>query len=154
MQFVQVPKLSMLAQGGKDYKVLEVIKLIVVEQCTGTWLVGWLIGWLVVGALCPGNILGHITVTVRTHGDFIVLPHLQTSLPESYPIKSHYHDTKLTSPWPILLMLSSKLGSDENQFCKSLVWLDLGESNSQSPAWEACRRLGVLIQPPCLVGAY
>ena len=33
-----------------------------------------------------------------------------------YPPHSHYPDTDLTSPCPILIMLSARLGSDNNQF--------------------------------------
>ena len=42
-----------------------------------------------------------------------------------YLTQSHYLDTELTSPCPILLMPSSRLLSDKNQFYKSLfsfVW--------------------------------
>ena len=41
-----------------------------------------------------------------------------------YPIQSHYPDTDLTSPCPILLMPNTRLGSDKYQFYKSLVLLD------------------------------
>ena len=37
-----------------------------------------------------------------------------------YPTQAHYPDTVLTSPCPILLMPSTRLGSDKYQFCKSL----------------------------------
>ena len=50
-----------------------------------------------------------------------------------YPTQSHYPDTEPTSPCPILLMPSARLGSDTYQFDKSLVWLDR-EANSRSPA--------------------
>ena len=33
-----------------------------------------------------------------------------------YPTQSHYPDTELASPCPILLMLSARLGSDKYQF--------------------------------------
>ena len=63
----------------------------------------------------------------------------------TYPTESHYHDTELTSPGHILLMLSARLGSDKYQFCKSLVRLDQ-ESNSQPSAREA---IALPIRPPC-----
>ena len=57
---------------------------------------------------------GYRLVAVCTSGYFIVLPHRKSS-------QSHYPDTKLTSPWPIQLMLSILLGSDKYQFLKLLV---------------------------------
>ena len=60
-----------------------------------------------------------------------------------YPTLSHYLDTELNSPSPILLMSSIRLESDKYQFDKSLVWRDL-EPNSRSPAHETC---ALLIQP-------
>ena len=38
-----------------------------------------------------------------------------------YPTQSHYHNTDLTSPCPILIMPSTWLGSDKYQFDKSLI---------------------------------
>ena len=35
-----------------------------------------------------------------------------------YPTQSHYHDTELTSPYSIYLMLSENLGSEKYQFDK------------------------------------
>ena len=43
-----------------------------------------------------------------------------------YPTQSHYPDTELTNPWPILILLSTWLGNDKYQFNKSLVWHDPG----------------------------
>ena len=54
-----------------------------------------------------------------------------------YPIQSPYPDTELTSPFPIQLMPSTKLGSDEFTFYASLVYLDQ-DPNSQSSKREAC----------------
>ena len=71
-----------------------------------------------------------LTVTVHTHDDFIVLPQLRNQM-KRYPTQSHYPDTELTSPCPILLMPTTKLGSDKYQFYKSLVWLDY-EPKSQT----------------------
>ena len=53
-----------------------------------------------------------------------------------HPIQSHYPDTELTSPCPILLISSTRLGSDKYQCNKSLVWLDR-EPNSWPSAGEA-----------------
>ena len=36
-----------------------------------------------------------------------------------FPTRPHYPDTELTSPYPILVMPSARLGSDKNQLCKS-----------------------------------
>ena len=41
-----------------------------------------------------------------------------------YPTQSHYPDTELTRPCPILLMLRAMLGTEKYQFCNSLFWLD------------------------------
>ena len=41
-----------------------------------------------------------------------------------YHTHSQYPDAESTSPCPILLMLSSWLGSDKYKFYKSLVWFD------------------------------
>ena len=58
-----------------------------------------------------------------------------------YPTQSYYHDTELTSPRPILIMQSARLGSEKYQFCNSLDWLDW-ELNSRPSArvpllWDA-----------------
>ena len=56
-------------------------------------------------------------VTVHTHGDFIVLPQVVGTM-TCYPTQSHYPDTEPTCafPIPILIMLSTWLGSDKYQF--------------------------------------
>ena len=41
-----------------------------------------------------------------------------------YPTQSHYPDTELTSPRPVLLMPNTKPGSDKYKFDKSLASLD------------------------------
>ena len=46
-------------------------------------------------------------------------------------------DTELTSHYHSLLEPRARLGSENYQFCKSLVWLDRA-SNSRSPASERC----------------
>ena len=58
--------------------------------------------------------LYRLLTTVRTHGDFIVLPHLNT--------QSHYPDTERTSPCLILIMPSAGLGSNKYQFYSH--WFD------------------------------
>ena len=68
---------------------------------------------------------GYRLVTVHTHGDFIVLPHWETRPSASWPpTQLHYPDTKPTSLYPILIMLSTWLGSDRYKLNKSLVWLN------------------------------
>ena len=52
-----------------------------------------------------------------------------------YPTHSHYLDTELNSTGPFLLMLNTRLGSDNDQFDKLLAWLDQ-EPNSWSPSCE------------------
>ena len=68
-------------------------------------------------------------VTVHTYGDFIMLSHwkIRPSLPwDWYPTQSHYPDTEPARPCPIIIMLSTWLGSDKYKFYKPLVWLDHG----------------------------
>ena len=36
-----------------------------------------------------------------------------------FPTQSHYPDTELASPCPIIIMPSTRLSSDKSQFCKS-----------------------------------
>ena len=62
---------------------------------------------------------------------FIVLPHWETrpSVPwpdKWYPTQSHYPDTGPTSPFPILITMSTWQGSDKYQFDKLMIWLDHG----------------------------
>ena len=59
---------------------------------------------------------GYRLVTVCTHGDFIMLPHWRTRPLAPWPIQSHYPITESTSPCPILIMPSTRLGSDKYQF--------------------------------------
>ena len=47
-----------------------------------------------------------------------------------YPTQLHYHDTKLASHCPILVMLSTQLSSDNYQFCKSF---DLTRTGIERP---------------------
>ena len=62
---------------------------------------------------------GYQLVTVHTHGDSIVLSHWgnqATNTMTQYSNQSHYPDTELTSPCPILLMLSARIWSDKYPF--------------------------------------
>ena len=54
-----------------------------------------------------------------------------------YPTQSHYAGIGLTSPCPLLIMPSVRIGSDNYQFCVSLVWLEW-ESNFRPSVPEAC----------------
>ena len=93
---------------------------------------------------------GHWLVMVCTHGVLIVLPHWEIRLLETmtwYPAQSHYPDTELTSHCPILLMSSTRLGSDKYPFYNSLFLLDL-ELNYRSATHEA---RALPIRPPHLV---
>ena len=54
-----------------------------------------------------------------------------------YPTQSHYPDTLLTSPCPILLLSSARLDSDKYNFYKLLAWLRW-DSISQHSAQKAC----------------
>ena len=63
------------------------------------------VNWLVVGVLHPCNIEGHdrmgtVTVTVHTHGDFMLSSggNQATGIMTHYPIQSHYPDTEVASP--------------------------------------------------------
>ena len=49
-----------------------------------------------------------------------------------YPTQSHYPDTEPTSPCPILIIPSTRRGSNMYTFWKSVIWLDW-ESNSRTP---------------------
>ena len=82
---------------------------------------------LVVGVLRPYNIWGHI----RMCTDLWQCAHSAAPLwnqtfctMTQYPTQSHYPDIELTSPCPILLMSSARLGSNKYKFDKSLIWLD------------------------------
>ena len=82
-------------------------------------------------------------VTVLTRGDFIMLPPLANQITGTitqYPSQSHYRDTELTSPSPILLMPSTQLGSNKHQFYMSLFGLDW-EPNCWHPTQKACSDL-------------
>ena len=78
-----------------------------------------------VAVLHLGNIYGHQVgywlVTVRTYGDFIMMPHWETAPSASLP-----NIPTLSKPVlaPVLVTLSARLGSGKYQFCKSLIWLD------------------------------
>ena len=66
-------------------------------------------------------------VPVHTHGDFdsnAPLGPQATSIITWYPTQSHYPNTVLTSPCPMLSMPSTSLGGDKYQFYKSLDWID------------------------------
>ena len=54
-------------------------------------------------------------VTVRTHGDFTVLPQATNTI-TYYPIQSFYPDTEPARPCPILIMLRARLDRDKYQF--------------------------------------
>ena len=68
-------------------------------------------------------------LTEHTHDNVIVLPHWE--IKPAAP----WHDIPL-SPCHILIMLNTKLGSDNYQFYKALVWLDW-KANSWSPPCES-----------------
>ena len=63
-----------------------------------------------------------------------------------YPTQWHYSDTMGTSPCPILIIFSARLGNDKYKF--DLIWLDR-EPNFQSLTPKSC---GLPIQPPRPVG--
>ena len=78
---------------------------------------GWLLEFYVLRSYQDGYRL----VTVHNHGYFIVLGDQAVGAMAQYPTQSHYPDTELTSPCPILLMMCARLGSGKSQFVKSLV---------------------------------
>ena len=93
-------------------------------------------------------------MTVRTHGDLIVLPHWEIRPPAPptwYRTQAQYPDTKQTGLCPILTMLSAKLGSDKYLFFKLLVWLDHSLNPCISPKWETGAQL---IQSKSYQGGY
>ena len=72
--------------------------------------------------LATSKVLSGREMAVHIHGHFIVLPHWEFRPPHTmtqYPTQSHYPVTELTSPCAILLMSSTRLGSDKYQFDKS-----------------------------------
>ena len=80
--------------------------------------------------LCTGVKLyqdGHRLVTGYTHCDAIVLPSLgyqAVNAITQYPTQSYYPNTVLTSPCPVILMASTRLGSDKYQLSTSLaMWI-------------------------------
>ena len=71
-------------------------------------------------------------VTVRTHGDVIVLPQLAdqaTGIITGYPTQSHYPNTQPTIACPILIMQSASLGSDKYSVLSD--WVDTDQSLNQ-----------------------
>ena len=79
------------------------------------------ISWLVVGVLRPCNIDGHISVNLWWLYSAATLENEAAGIMTQYLTQSHYYDTQLTSPSLLLLMQSTRLGSDKFQFNKSLV---------------------------------
>ena len=63
-----------------------------------------------------------------------------------FPMQWHYPDIELTSPWPVLVMSSIRLGNDKYQFCVSLVLLGK-VSNFQPSALEACALTNLVTAP-------
>ena len=60
------------------------------------------------------------------HGDFKVLSPLGDQTIDNmtqFPTQLHYPDSELMIPFPILAMLSARLGNDKYKFGKSLVYL-------------------------------
>ena len=113
-------------------------------------------GWLLVGVLHKAK-YKVISGQVSTYGSVHLwqlykggpLENQVTGTMTCYPTQSHYPDTELTSPCPILIMPRARLENDKYQFDKSLIWLDR-ELNSPSPTCEAC---ALQIQPPYLVAS-
>ena len=67
-----------------------------------------------------------LVVTVRTHVDFIMLPHWKNQtvgIMTRCPTQPYYPNAVITSPLPIVVMSSTKLDSDMYQFYKSSVCL-------------------------------
>ena len=113
------------------------------ENRTTQWMLllqSWgFIGRLFVGVLHPCNstvISGWALTCDSAHPDFRVLLHweIRSSAPWPNIPLLHYSDTELTSPCFILLMLSTRLGSDKYQFYKSLVSIDW-EPHSLQHRW-------------------
>ena len=76
---------------------------------------------LFVGVSCPRNTQGdtdrHRIETVHIHSGFIVMPHWKTRPLAQFD----YPDTKLTSPCPIVVTASARLGSERYQCYKALI---------------------------------
>ena len=77
------------------------------QAASNIWLVGFHI--LATSKVISG---GYRLAMVHTHGDFISaapLGNQATSTMSCYPTQSHCPDTDLTSPYPILIMLNTRL---------------------------------------------
>ena len=103
---------------------------------------------LVFYILAPSKIIsGWVLTRVSVHSRWLysaaTLMHQAADTMIQHPTQSEYPDPEITNPCPIILIPSSRLGSDTSQFYKPLAWLDL-ELNSRSVACEAC---AVPIQP-------
>ena len=115
----------------------------------GQLKVGWLLKLCI---LATSKVISQRVVTCRSvHSWWLysaaLLGNQATSTMTKYPTQSHYPDTVLTSPCPVLIMPKARLESDEFQFYKSLVWLDW-KPNSLTPT---CEPPALPIRPPRLV---
>ena len=71
-------------------------------------------------------------MTVWTHYDFVSAAPLGNQAiytMTQYLTQPHHPDIELTSPFPILVRLRTKLGSDKYQSFKCLIWLNWGSSS-------------------------
>ena len=96
------------------------------------------------GKVISGWILTRENTHSRWH--YIAAPPWNQAASIHYPTQSHYPNLELTSPCPILLILSSKLGSGNYQFDNLLVWHDW-EQNCWSPTREASALMNLPTAP-------
>ena len=106
-----------------------------------TCIITWWLNWLLVG--CWSFISWQYLrsyqdryrhVTVHNHGDFVncsaaLLADQATSTMTEYPTQLHYPDSEPTSPCPVLVMSSARLGSNKYQFLSH--WVD--STRNQTP---------------------
>ena len=115
-------------------------RIIQIWRCM-LWEIGWSVpaGWLVPATATPISWWAPTCDSMHSQQFYSLAPlgNQAEGTMIQFPTQPHYPDTELTSPCPILLLLSTKLGSDKYQVYKSLVWLDQ-EPNSGTPTSEAC----------------
>ena len=86
-------------------------------------MVGWMLGFysLATSMVISGWVLSYENV----HSWQLYRGNQADSIMIRYPTQSHYLNTELDSPCPILIMLSARIGSNKHEFCKTLDGTEL-----------------------------
>ena len=95
------------------------------HSTTACSFLGWLLEFCVIATSKVISGWASACDTVRSWRCYRAFPLVNqaTSIMTVYLSQSRYPDTELTSPCPILFILSTRLESDKHQFYKSLVSL-------------------------------